>query len=124
MHVCIQVSLLIVYPVVFVCVFQYIVYLYCSEKFLTDWDRLHFSDFCQESSLEMSKEGYKAGDDFIVALFNLFSCLNNVPKALTYVLQPYLERAQIWEHLYTLAGKVATSCCIMLEFRGCFFRLT
>lgn len=62
----------------------------------------------------MSTEGCKAGDDFIVALFNLFSCLNNVPKALTHVLQRYLERAQIWEHLYTLAGKVAASCSIML----------
>lgn len=68
------------------------------------------SDFCQESGLEMSTENYKAGDDFIVALFNLFSCLNNIPKALTQALQPYLERAHIWEHLYTLAGKVANSC--------------
>lgn len=62
----------------------------------------------------MSMESRKAGDDFIVALFNLFSCLNNVPEALTHVLQPYLERAQVWEHLYTVAGKVATSCFIML----------
>lgn len=42
----------------------------------------------------------------MMSLFNLFSCLNNVPKALTQALQPYLERAHIWEHLYTLAGKV------------------
>lgn len=56
----------------------------------------------------MSTVSCKAGDDFIVTLFNLFTCLNNVPKALTRVFQPYLERAQIWEHLYTLAGKMAT----------------
>ncbi|XP_037633574.1 uncharacterized protein KIAA0825 homolog isoform X2 [Sebastes umbrosus] len=64
---------------------------------------LENSHFCQESCLETSTESCKAGDDFIVALFNLFSCLNNVPKALTQVLQPYLERSHIWEHLYTLA---------------------
>ncbi|CAJ1068534.1 uncharacterized protein KIAA0825 homolog isoform X4 [Xyrichtys novacula] len=64
---------------------------------------LENSYFCQDSCLEMSTGSHKAGDDFIVTLFNLFSCLNNVPKALTQVLEPYLERAQIWEHLYTLA---------------------
>ncbi|XP_023129482.2 uncharacterized protein KIAA0825 homolog isoform X1 [Amphiprion ocellaris] len=64
---------------------------------------LENSYFCQESSLEVSTENCKAGDDFIVALFNLFSCLNNVPKALTQAIQPYLERVHIWEHLYTLA---------------------
>ncbi|KAM9360075.1 uncharacterized protein KIAA0825 homolog [Symphorus nematophorus] len=69
---------------------------------------LENSYFCQESCTETSTESCKAGDDFIVALFNLFSCLNNVPKALTQVLQPYLERAQIWEHLYTLADTTRT----------------
>ncbi|XP_069555977.1 uncharacterized protein KIAA0825 homolog [Brachyistius frenatus] len=69
---------------------------------------LENSYFCQESSSEMSTENCKAGDDFIVALFNLFSCLNNVPKALTQALQPYLERAHIWEHLYTLADTTQT----------------
>ncbi|XP_036953072.1 uncharacterized protein KIAA0825 homolog isoform X5 [Acanthopagrus latus] len=69
---------------------------------------LESSHICQESSLEMSAESCKAGDDFIVALFNLFSCLNNVPKALTQALQTYLERAQIWEHLYTLADTTQT----------------
>lgn len=64
----------------------------------------------------MSTESCKAGDDFLVALLNIFSCLNNVPNALTQVLQPYLERAHIWEHLYTLAGKVPTTSCI--KFRG------
>ncbi|KAA8592898.1 hypothetical protein FQN60_018353, partial [Etheostoma spectabile] len=64
---------------------------------------LENSYFCQESCLEMSSESSKAGDDFIVALFNLFSCLSNAPEALTQCLQPYLERSHIWEHLYTLA---------------------
>ncbi|XP_038560256.1 uncharacterized protein KIAA0825 homolog [Micropterus salmoides] len=69
---------------------------------------LENSHYCQENCLEMSTESYKAGDDFIVALFKLFSCLNTVPKALTQVLQPYLERAHIWEHLYTLADTTQT----------------
>nr|XP_046243006.1 uncharacterized protein KIAA0825 homolog isoform X2 [Scatophagus argus] len=69
---------------------------------------LENSYLCQESCSEMSTESCKAGDDFIVALFSLFSGLNNVPKALTLVLQPYLERAQIWEHLYTLADTKQT----------------
>ncbi|XP_007562817.1 uncharacterized protein KIAA0825 homolog isoform X1 [Poecilia formosa] len=65
---------------------------------------LENSYFCQETDSEMSTENCKAGDDFIVALFNLFSCLNNVPKALTQALQPYLEKAHIWKYLYKLAG--------------------
>lgn len=65
-----------------------------------------FLDFCQESNFKVSTDGCKAGDDFIVSLFNLFSCLNNAPKALTQALQPYMERAHIWEHLYTLTGTV------------------
>ncbi|KAK9522617.1 hypothetical protein VZT92_019067 [Zoarces viviparus] len=64
---------------------------------------LENSHFCQESCLGVSAGSCKAGDDLKVALFNLFSCLNNVPKALTQILQPYLERSHIWEHLYTLA---------------------
>ncbi|GLD66872.1 uncharacterized protein AKAME5_001824500 [Lates japonicus] len=70
---------------------------------------LENSHFCQESASEMSTESCKAGDDFIVTLFNLFSCLNTVPKALTQALQPYLEKAQIWEHLYTLADTTRTA---------------
>lgn len=81
--------------------------LYCSQMCVTKMT-LNFSDFCQENSSEMSTKSCKAGDDFMMSLFNLFSCLNNVPKALTQALQPYLERAHIWEHLYTLAGKVTT----------------
>ncbi|XP_038125801.1 uncharacterized protein KIAA0825 homolog isoform X1 [Cyprinodon tularosa] len=64
---------------------------------------LENSYFCQESDSEMSTGNCKAGDDFIVALFNFFSCLNNVPKALTQALQPYLEGAHIWKYFYTLA---------------------
>ncbi|XP_028269180.1 uncharacterized protein KIAA0825 homolog isoform X2 [Parambassis ranga] len=66
---------------------------------------LESSYLCQENG---STKDCKAGDDFIVALFNLFSCLNNVPKALTQALQPYLERANIWEHLYNLADTSRT----------------
>lgn len=91
---------------------------------VSNWLSLFFSDICQENSLEMSPDSCKAGDDFIVALFKLFSCLNNVPKALTQSLQPYLERSRMWEHLYTLAGKVATSCCIMLQNWSPDYRLT
>ncbi|XP_063346069.1 uncharacterized protein KIAA0825 homolog isoform X2 [Pelmatolapia mariae] len=69
---------------------------------------LENSYFCQENSSEMSTESCKEGDDFMMSLFNLFSCLNNVPKALTLALQPYLERAHIWEHLYTLADTTRT----------------
>ncbi|KAM7416505.1 hypothetical protein PAMA_018520 [Pampus argenteus] len=64
---------------------------------------LENSYFCQESAFEVSTENCKAGDDFIVALFNIFTCLNNAPKALVQALQPYLERVHIWGHLYTLA---------------------
>nr|XP_019949157.1 PREDICTED: uncharacterized protein KIAA0825 homolog [Paralichthys olivaceus] len=70
---------------------------------------LENSHLCQESASEMSAESCQAGDNFIVPLFNLFSCLNNVPKALTQALQPYLERAHLWEHLYTLADTTQTA---------------
>lgn len=59
----------------------------------------------------MSTKSCKAGDDFVVALFNVFSSMNSVPKALTLVLEPYLEQAQVWDHLHTLGGKVEASYC-------------
>uniref|UniRef100_A0A8C6WXP7 KIAA0825 n=2 Tax=Neogobius melanostomus TaxID=47308 RepID=A0A8C6WXP7_9GOBI len=64
---------------------------------------LQNSYFCQDTVIETSPENHKAGDDFMVALFNILICLNGVPKALTQTLQPYMERAQLWEHLLTLA---------------------
>nr|XP_057927899.1 uncharacterized protein KIAA0825 homolog isoform X2 [Doryrhamphus excisus] len=64
---------------------------------------LENSYFCQESHLEIPPEHCKAGDTFIDALFNIYTCLNDVPQALTQALQPYLESAHVWEHLYTLA---------------------
>ncbi|XP_029999895.1 uncharacterized protein KIAA0825 homolog isoform X2 [Sphaeramia orbicularis] len=70
---------------------------------------LENSYFCQETDIEVSTENRKAGDDFMVALFNLFTRLNNVPKALTQALLPYMERTCIWEHLYTLAESTQTA---------------
>lgn len=64
----------------------------------------------------MSTESCKAGDDFIVALLNVFSRMNSVPKALTLVLEPYLEQAHVWTHLHTLAGKF-----IEIQFFFLFF---
>uniref|UniRef100_G3P827 KIAA0825 n=1 Tax=Gasterosteus aculeatus aculeatus TaxID=481459 RepID=G3P827_GASAC len=64
---------------------------------------LEHTHICQESCLEICTESCKTEEDLKVAFFNLFSCLNNVPKALTQILQPYLERSHMWEHLYTLA---------------------
>ncbi|XP_017283396.3 uncharacterized protein KIAA0825 homolog isoform X2 [Kryptolebias marmoratus] len=78
---------------------------------------LENSYFCQESGLEMCTENCKAGDDFIFALFNFFSCLNNVPKALTQALQPYLEKAHIWKHLYTLADTTQTVPVVVICIR-------
>ncbi|RVE68322.1 hypothetical protein OJAV_G00090880 [Oryzias javanicus] len=69
---------------------------------------LENSYFCEENHLQATTENHKAGDDFIMALFQLFSCLNTVPKALTQALEPYLERAHIWEHLYSVADKTRT----------------
>lgn len=62
---------------------------------------------CLENHSERSAESCKAADAFVVALFNLFSRMTSVPQALTLVLEPYLERAQLWEQLHTLAGKGA-----------------
>ncbi|XP_061623214.1 uncharacterized protein KIAA0825 homolog isoform X3 [Phyllopteryx taeniolatus] len=64
---------------------------------------LENSYLCQESHLEVSTQDCKAGDAFIIALFNICTCLNEIPKALTQVLQPYLESVHVWEHLYTVA---------------------
>ncbi|XP_034025938.1 uncharacterized protein KIAA0825 homolog isoform X2 [Thalassophryne amazonica] len=64
---------------------------------------LENSRYCKESNLEMSTELLKGDDDFIIALFNVFSHLNSVPKALTEALQPYLDSAHVWQHFYTLS---------------------
>ncbi|XP_019750172.1 uncharacterized protein KIAA0825 homolog [Hippocampus comes] len=63
---------------------------------------LENSYFCLENQLEISPQERRAGDGFLVALFNICTCLNVSPKALTQVLQPYLESLHVWEHLYTL----------------------
>ncbi|XP_040898479.1 uncharacterized protein KIAA0825 homolog [Toxotes jaculatrix] len=85
---------------------------------------LENSHFCQESALEMSTESCQAGDDFIVSLFNLFSCLNTVPKALTQALQPYLDGAHIWEHLYSLADTTRTAPVVISSVRAIVTKAT
>ncbi|XP_056150158.1 uncharacterized protein KIAA0825 homolog [Lampris incognitus] len=69
---------------------------------------LENSHFCVDSSLEVSPKNSKAGDDFMVVLFSLLCSLNDVPKALTQALEPYLDRRHIWEHLYMLADTTRT----------------
>ncbi|KAK7933136.1 hypothetical protein WMY93_004032 [Mugilogobius chulae] len=64
---------------------------------------LQNSNFWEEVDIATPSENHKAGDDFLIALFNILICLNDVPKALTQTLQPYMERAQLWTHLFTLA---------------------
>ncbi|XP_061133736.1 uncharacterized protein KIAA0825 homolog isoform X2 [Syngnathus typhle] len=64
---------------------------------------LQNSYFCQESQPEIPTEERKAGDAFVVALFNTCTWLSDTPKALTHILQPYLETLHVWQHLYTLA---------------------
>lgn len=72
----------------------------------------------------MSTESCKAGDDFIVALLNVFSCINSVPKALTLVLKPYLDQAHLWTQLHTLAGKFKDRYCdTILYFKAMFLFL-
>uniref|UniRef100_A0A1A8JAT7 KIAA0825 n=2 Tax=Nothobranchius TaxID=28779 RepID=A0A1A8JAT7_NOTKU len=85
---------------------------------------LENSYFCQESGSEMSTENCKAGDNFIVALFNLFLCLNNVPKALTQALQPYLERGHVWQHLYSLADTTQAVPVVITCVREIVFKST
>ncbi|XP_076010214.1 uncharacterized protein KIAA0825 homolog isoform X2 [Genypterus blacodes] len=67
---------------------------------------------------EISAESVKAGDDFIVALFDLLSILNAAPKALTQALQPYLEGTQVWERLYTLADTTQTGPVVLSLVRA------
>lgn len=67
----------------------------------------HSSGVCLENHSEMSAGSCTAADAFVVALFNVFSRMSSVPQALALVLQPYLERAQLWEQLHALAGKEA-----------------
>ncbi|XP_033829174.1 uncharacterized protein KIAA0825 homolog isoform X1 [Periophthalmus magnuspinnatus] len=61
------------------------------------------SYFWQEADIATSQENCKARDDFMTALFNILICLNGAPKALTQTLEPYMVRAQLWKHLFTLA---------------------
>ncbi|XP_060927572.1 uncharacterized protein KIAA0825 homolog [Limanda limanda] len=85
---------------------------------------LENSHFCQESASEMSAESCQAGDNFIVTMFNLFSCLNNFPEALTQAIQPYLERAHLWEHLYTLADMTPTAPVVISCIRSIITKST
>lgn len=103
-------------------------YLYRTQSFysfiyfLPDWYQCYFSDLCLENRSEMSTETCKTGDDFIVALLNVFSRMNSVPKALTLALEPYLDQARLWTHLYTLAGKFQASYCdTVLSFLRQYF---
>ncbi|XP_049618135.1 uncharacterized protein KIAA0825 homolog isoform X1 [Syngnathus scovelli] len=64
---------------------------------------LQNSYFCQEGQPEIPTQERKAGDAFVVALFNICTWLSDTPKALTQILQPYLESLHVWQHLYTLA---------------------
>ncbi|XP_072288852.1 uncharacterized protein KIAA0825 homolog [Eucyclogobius newberryi] len=64
---------------------------------------LQNSYFWQEADIATSSESHKAGDDFLAALFNILILLNDVPMALTQTFQPYMERTQLWRHLFTLA---------------------
>lgn len=111
---------------VFICHFECTqIYLRRSQKLCFfppfDWGLFHFSDLCLENRSEIPTERRKAGDDFIVALFNVFSCMNSVPTALTLALEPYLEQARVWEHLHTLAGKIEVFSCHVFSIWTLFF---
>ena len=45
-----------------------------------------------------------AGDEFMEAVYNVLSSLNNVPKALTLALETYFDRGHLWDYLYSPAG--------------------
>lgn len=49
--------------------------------------------------------------------------MNSVPKALTLILEPYLEQAHLWTHLHTLAGKFEAdySDTVLSILRECLF---
>lgn len=53
-----------------------------------------------------------AGDEFMEAMYNVLSSLNNFPKALTLALETYFDRGHLWDYLYSLAG---TQTSLLIE---------
>ncbi|XP_045082705.1 uncharacterized protein KIAA0825 homolog [Coregonus clupeaformis] len=70
---------------------------------------LEHSHFCMEEEADadaVSPVKSDAGDEFMEAVYNVLSSLNNVPKALTLALETYFDRGHLWDYLYSLADSV------------------
>ncbi|XP_062873932.1 uncharacterized protein KIAA0825 homolog [Trichomycterus rosablanca] len=61
------------------------------------------SYLCVDSGVEVSPEDQNAGAEFVEAIFTVLSSLNNFPRALTLVLEDYLDKKHLWDHFYSLA---------------------
>ncbi|XP_029618011.1 uncharacterized protein KIAA0825 homolog isoform X2 [Salmo trutta] len=70
---------------------------------------LEHSHFCMEEEADadaVSPVKSDAGDEFMEAMYNVLSSLNNFPKALTLALETYFDRGHLWDYLYSLADSV------------------
>ncbi|XP_031686286.1 uncharacterized protein KIAA0825 homolog [Oncorhynchus kisutch] len=70
---------------------------------------LEHSHFCMEEEADadaVSPVKSDAGDEFMEAVYNVLSSLNNVPKALTLALGTYFDRGHLWDYLYSPADSV------------------
>ncbi|KAJ3603760.1 hypothetical protein NHX12_028501 [Muraenolepis orangiensis] len=74
----------------------------CQLRLLTSDPGYNLCGEREKSLSEVSPEDSEAGSDFVAALFNLLSAVSGVPRALTQALEPYLDGARVWEHLYAL----------------------
>ncbi|XP_071210005.1 uncharacterized protein KIAA0825 homolog isoform X3 [Salvelinus alpinus] len=82
---------------------------------------LEHSHFCMEEEADadaVSPVKSDAGDEFMEAMYNVLSSLNNFPKALTLALETYFDRGHLWDYLYSLADSVRPVPVVISFIRG------
>ena len=57
-----------------------------------------------EEPAEVPPESQEAVDRFLEAVVCVLASLSKVPRVLTLVLEPYLNKTQLWDHLYNPTG--------------------
>uniref|UniRef100_A0A671KD88 KIAA0825 n=1 Tax=Sinocyclocheilus anshuiensis TaxID=1608454 RepID=A0A671KD88_9TELE len=64
---------------------------------------ISYSCLCVDGGTEVSPDAHTAAAEFLEAVFSILSSLNSLPRALTRVLEGYLDQRHLWEHFYNLA---------------------
>ncbi|XP_028839500.1 uncharacterized protein KIAA0825 homolog isoform X2 [Denticeps clupeoides] len=80
------------------------------------------SQLCADDGTEVSPESQKGANGFLEAVVSLLGPLNKTPRALTLALEPYLEKAHIWDRLYSAADSGKPEPVVLQCIRGAVFQ--